>query len=88
MNDRHGGLPALPALLLASSYWGFVWYPVRLLNGMGLSGLRQLLTSYGGALLVLTLARGMRLRELRDTHWTVCGWCWPPAGPMWPFCLR
>ena len=80
MNDRHGGLPVLLALLLASSYWGFVWYPVRLLNGMGLSGLWQLLTSYGGALLVLTLARGMRLRKLRghalDSLWLVlaAGW--------------
>ena len=79
MNDRHGGLPALLALLLASGYWGFVWYPVRLLEDVGMGGLWQVLTSYGSALVVLTLVRGMRLRTLTG-HVADCLWLILAAG--------
>lgn len=42
-------LPVL-ALLLTASLWGLVWYPLRLLEARGLSGLWLTLTSYGAVL--------------------------------------
>lgn len=80
MNVHDRGLLPLLALLYAASFWGFVWYPVRLLEGVGMAGLWQALISYGGALLLLTLMRGMPLGSLRgherDALWLVlaAGW--------------
>ena len=42
-------LPVL-SLLLTATMWGLVWYPLRLLEGVGLSGLWLSLASYGAAL--------------------------------------
>ena len=77
----HGNGPGpLFALLYAASFWGIVWYPVRLLEGLGMAGLWQALVSYAGALLLLTLVRGMPLASLRghrsDAIWLVlaAGW--------------
>ena len=44
-------LPIL-SLLLAAVLWGLVWYPLRLLEAEGLSGLWLTLASYGAALAV------------------------------------
>lgn len=44
-------LPVL-ALLYAASYWGLVWYPLRLLAEAGMSGLWQTLVSYAAAFAV------------------------------------
>ena len=47
-------LPVL-SLLYAATFWGLVWYPLRLLEEAGLSGPWQMVVSYGAALLVLML---------------------------------
>ncbi|MEA2078931.1 MAG: DMT family transporter [Pseudomonadota bacterium] len=47
--SNHHILPVL-SLLLTASLWGLVWYPLRLLEGQGLSGLWMTLASYGAAL--------------------------------------
>ena len=49
-SNRHI-LPVL-SLLLTASLWGLVWYPLRLLEGQGLSGLWVTLSSYGAALVL------------------------------------
>lgn len=48
------------ALLFSASFWGFLWFPARTLQEMGLPGIWQLFASYIPALLVLSLARGVR----------------------------
>ena len=40
------------SLLFTATLWGLVWYPLRLLEHQGLSGLWSVLISYGAALLV------------------------------------
>jgi drug/metabolite transporter (DMT)-like permease len=47
--SNHHILPVL-SLLLTASLWGLVWYPLRRLEGQGLSGLWVTLSSYGAAL--------------------------------------
>jgi len=47
--SNHHILPVL-SLLLTASLWGLVWYPLRLLEEQGLSGLWVTLSSYGAAL--------------------------------------
>jgi len=47
----------LLSLLFAASFWGVVWYPLRLLQEAGLSGSWQMLVAYGCAFLVLALVR-------------------------------
>jgi drug/metabolite transporter (DMT)-like permease len=47
--SNHHILPVL-SLLLTASLWGMVWYPLRLLEGQGLSGLWVTLSSYGATL--------------------------------------
>ena len=49
--SNHQMLPIL-SLLLTATLWGLVWYPLRLLEGQGLSGLWLTLASYGAALAV------------------------------------
>jgi len=49
--SNHHILPVL-SLLLTASLWGLVWYPLRLLEGQGLSGLWVTLSSYGAALVL------------------------------------
>jgi len=58
----------LLSLLFAASFWGVVWYPLRLLQEAGLNGAWQMLVAYGSAFLVLALLRwpgmaGMRGQE-------------------------
>lgn len=45
------------SLLFTSVFWGFVWYPLRLLEQAGLSGSWQMLVSYGAAIVTLLLVR-------------------------------
>jgi drug/metabolite transporter (DMT)-like permease len=47
--SNHHILPVL-SLLLTATLWGLIWYPLRLLEGQGLSGLWVTLASYGAAL--------------------------------------
>jgi len=49
--SNHQILPIL-SLLLTATMWGLVWYPLRLLEDQGLSGLWLSLTSYGAVLAV------------------------------------
>ncbi len=73
-------LPVL-SLLLASSLWGVVWYPLRLFEARGLGGLWSALVIYSAAslpgLIVLWRGRG----ELRRRPWGLfalalaSGWC-------------
>jgi drug/metabolite transporter (DMT)-like permease len=49
--SNHHILPVL-SLLLTASLWGLVWYPLRLLEGQGLSGLWMTLSSYAAALVL------------------------------------
>jgi len=68
------------ALLFAATFWGFVWFPVRQLDEMGLSGVWQAAISYAAALLVLVSARGVRLRGVSeqplDVFWLVVASGW------------
>jgi drug/metabolite transporter (DMT)-like permease len=64
MNVGGRGLLPLLALLYAASYWGFVWYPIRWLEGLGMEGLWQTLVSYSAALALITLLRGLSLKPL------------------------
>lgn len=45
------------SLLFTAIFWGFVWYPLRLLEQAGLSGSWQMLVSYGAAIVTLLLVR-------------------------------
>lgn len=56
-------LPVL-SLLLAATLWGVIWYPLRLLEDHGLSGLWSTLVSYASALLVASPLLVMRRGEL------------------------
>ena len=43
------------SLLFAASFWGIVWFPLRLLESAGLNGAWQMLVSYGVAIVALWL---------------------------------
>ena len=45
------------SLLFTATFWGIVWYPLRLLEGAGLSGSWQMLVSYGAAIVLLRLVK-------------------------------
>lgn len=66
MNRRmHGALPTL-AIMLGASVWGFVWYPMRMLAALGLSGTAaSAATSAAACLFVLVL----RHRSIRSVSW-------------------
>lgn len=77
---RGNGLGPLFALLYAASFWGFVWYPVRLLDGLGMTGLWQTFVCYSAALALLVLLHGLPLKSLagqqRDAFWLVLSSGW------------
>ncbi len=54
------------SLLFAAVFWGFVWYPLRLLDQAGLSGSWQMLVSYAAAIATLLLIRRPTLRGVGD----------------------
>ena len=71
---------AVAALLYGATLWGVVWYPLRLLESAGLSGLWITFASYGAALLAgLPLARGWRPRRADAAGLLAlalgAGWC-------------
>lgn len=53
------------SLLFAASFWGVVWYPLRLLEEAGLSGPWQMLISYSTAFTVLALLHGPGLAGMK-----------------------
>lgn len=66
--SNHHILPVL-SLLLTASLWGLVWYPLRLLEGQGLSGLWLTLASYGA-----TLALGLVWLWRSRSDWQYRPW--------------
>ena len=60
----HPFYPVL-ALLIAASFWGMVWYPLRWLEARGMDGLWTTLIAYAASLLLVLLLGGRRLLELR-----------------------
>jgi drug/metabolite transporter (DMT)-like permease len=73
-------LPVL-SLLYSATFWGIVWYPLRLLADAGLHGLWQAVASYlaaGTLLLVVHAAGGAPLRGRARDLWRMslaAGWC-------------
>lgn len=73
---------AVASLLLGATLWGVMWYPLRLLEGYGVTGLWSSLIIYVAALAVapLTLLRGAPRPRRADLGWIVAmllfgGWC-------------
>lgn len=54
------------SLLFTAVFWGFVWYPLRLLEQAGLSGSWQMLVSYAAAIATLLLVRRPRLGGMAE----------------------
>ncbi len=52
-------------LLYGATYWGAVWYPTRLLEGMGMQGPWLTLVSYAAAFLVFTPFARFSIARLR-----------------------
>jgi drug/metabolite transporter (DMT)-like permease len=73
-------LPVL-SLLFSATLWGIVWYPLRLLEARGLSGLWSAVISYGAAFLVSLGVMIRQRRVLGDNLFPlillglVAGWC-------------
>ncbi len=83
-SSRPANLPALLpvfSLLLSATLWGLFWYPLRLLEEGGLSGLWSTLLIYLGTLPVLFYLLRGRYHEFRQTPWLLVGlalasgWC-------------
>lgn len=78
--SNHQILPIL-SLLLTAILWGLIWYPLRLLEEQGLSGLWMTLSSYSAALLLgLVWVWRSRGDWRRDGLWLglmalAVGWC-------------
>lgn len=73
-------LPVL-SLLFTATLWGVVWYPLRLLQAQGLSGLWSALISYGAALVVCLWVFSRERQVLKENaRYLVymaiaAGWC-------------
>jgi len=59
------------SLLFTAVFWGFVWYPLRLLEQAGLSGSWQMLVSYGAAIVTLLLVRRPLLAGMAEHGYKV-----------------
>ncbi|MDX1697472.1 MAG: DMT family transporter [Thiohalobacterales bacterium] len=58
-------LPVL-SLLFTATLWGVVWYPLRLLEGQGLSGVWSALVSYGAVVVLFLWVFARDFRSLRS----------------------
>lgn len=73
-------LPAF-SLILAATMWGLLWYPLRLLDEGGLSGIWTTFAAYSAALLVGIAYIGRRWREWQSRPYLLlalaaaAGWC-------------
>lgn len=69
------------SLLVAATMWGIIWYPLRLIESMGLTGLWITVTSYSAALLIGAVFLLQRLNELGTKPLPLlflalaAGWC-------------
>ena len=77
----HSALLPVLSLLYTATMWGLVWYPLRLLEQAGLSGLWSSAISYGAALLVLCWMFVRDYRVLQGNAFALfmlalgAGWC-------------
>jgi drug/metabolite transporter (DMT)-like permease len=74
-----GALPVF-ALLLGATFWGVVWYPLRLLEAEGLAGPWSALIIYGAAVLVGVMVMALRRSLPRPAGGLLVlaaasGWC-------------
>jgi len=73
-------LPVI-SLLLSACLWGVFWYPLRVLEGLGLVGLWSTLTIFGSATAVVMVVVGVRRTGIRSHPWHLLvlaiasGWC-------------
>lgn len=58
---------AIAALLTGALVWGLIWYPYRVLQGIGLSGAASAVLTYGVALVCARLAFAPAFRQLRPS---------------------
>ena len=58
---------AIAALLTGAVVWGLIWYPYRVLQGVGLSGAASAVLTYGVALIFARLAFARAFRQLRPS---------------------
>lgn len=70
----------LATLLLGATFWGVLWYPLRLLEAHGLGGLWTTLILYGTALLIGVTALVVRGNRPHASRWLLLllcasGWC-------------
>lgn len=69
------------SLLLAVTFWGCMWYPLRLLDQAGLNGIWTSLIAYGSVLLLALPLLWRQRDECREHFWTLlaiglaAGWC-------------
>jgi drug/metabolite transporter (DMT)-like permease len=64
MNGRlQGALPTL-AIMFGASVWGFVWYPMRMLAALGLTGTAASATTSAAACLFVLLVRRSAIRSM------------------------
>ena len=83
MNTAKQATRLLPvfSLLFTATLWGIVWYPLRLLEDQGLSGLWSALISYGAVLLVGSRVFVRDRRQLQENFryllfmGVAAGWC-------------
>ncbi len=79
-NRLHGLLP-VGSLLLVATFWGTMWYPLRLLDQAGLDGIWTSLIAYGSILLLALPLLWRQRDECRDNFWALLGiglasgWC-------------
>jgi drug/metabolite transporter (DMT)-like permease len=79
-HSNHQILPIL-SLLLTATLWGLVWYPLRLLEDQGLSGLWLSLISYAAAMALASVWLWRSRKDWRDNvFWLglmtlAIGWC-------------
>ena len=62
---------AVASLLFSAALWGIIWYPYRLLETRGLSGVMATLLTYAIALVLAVLMFRNRLRGSRIDGWLV-----------------
>ena len=80
-NNRLHELLPVGSLLLAVTFWGSMWYPLRLLDQAGLDGVWTSLIAYGSILLLALPLLWRQRDECRDNFWTLLGiglasgWC-------------
>lgn len=72
MKPSNQGYLAVFSLLLAATFWGIIWYPLRLLEARGLVGLWATLAIYLTPLLLLSIPLWIKSRKwMRTAPWSL-----------------